>query len=87
MNPIHTTRFQGAGLFYSTAFGMVRVEDWFDRLCGRSWTTAVSNEAAAEYAFRSVTSGLPLDDEVVYGKDERDAGLLLHVSELRAGES
>lgn len=84
---IHSTRFQGAGRPFSTAFGMVVVEDWWDRLSGKSWTVVSSNHAALDYALRSVVAGLPLDDEVVYGKDEHDQGLLLHVSELAAGEN
>lgn len=45
-----------------------RVEDWFDRLLGKSWTQANGNAAAMNYAVESAMAGLPLDDEVVYGK-------------------
>ncbi len=31
---------------------------------------------------RSSMNGLPIDDEVVYGKDEGNLGHLIHVSEL-----
>lgn len=56
-----------------------RVEDWWDRLTGGSWMSANGNPAAILYALR--TAGIPLDDEVVYGKIGA-FGHLVHVSEL-----
>jgi hypothetical protein len=57
------------------------IEDWWDRIAGQSWMTAVGNPAALHYAMRSAANGLPLDDQVVYGKIG-PFGHLVHVSEL-----
>lgn len=61
---------------------LFRVEDWADRVFGQSWTVMAGNPACLKYAMRSALGVLPLDDEVVYGKDERGLGHLIHVSEL-----
>lgn len=58
------------------------VEDWWDRVYGDSWMNANGNFAALNYAVRVATNGLPLNDEVVYGKDDYGLGHLVHVSEL-----
>jgi hypothetical protein len=58
------------------------VEDYWDRVTGSSWLTANGNPAAMHYAMRSGLGQLPMDDEVVYGKDGRGLGHLVHVSEL-----
>ena len=58
------------------------VEDWWDRITGRSWTVENGNWACLHYAMRSGLSGLPLDDEVIYGKDRQNLGHLIHVSEI-----
>lgn len=63
-----------------------RVEDWWDRASGGSWTMAQGNPAAMKYAMRSGLSGLPLDDEVVYGKVGM-YGHLVHISEIVEPES
>jgi hypothetical protein len=57
------------------------VEDWYDRVTGRSWTEAKGNPAAMIYGFRAGMAGLPTDDEVVYGKLGWQ-GMLVHVSEI-----
>jgi hypothetical protein len=59
-----------------------RVEEWWDKLTGKSWMFSDGNPAALMFAMRSGMSGLPLDDEVVYGHDEASIGHLVHVSEL-----
>lgn len=56
-----------------------RVEDYWDRVSGGSWMYANGNPAALQYAVRSV--GIPIDDEVLYGKIG-DLGYLVHVSEI-----
>lgn len=58
------------------------VEDYWDRVTGSSWQTANGNPAAMHYAMRSGLGQIAMDDEVVYGKDERGLGHLVHVSEL-----
>jgi hypothetical protein len=58
-----------------------RVEDWADRLFNKSWMYMDGNPACMIYAMRSGCTGIPTDDEVVYGKVGA-FGHLLHVSEL-----
>ena len=57
-----------------------RVEDWWDRVAGKSWTRCDGNPACI-YAFRAGTSSLPPDDEVLYGKIGA-FGHLVHISEI-----
>lgn len=61
------------------------VEDWWDRLVGRSWTVSDGNPAAMVYAMRigGITGKIPWDDEVVYGKID-GMGHLVHVKEIEA---
>jgi hypothetical protein len=61
-----------------------RVEDWWDRVSGGSWLFAQGHPAALIYAMRSGLSGLPVDDEVLYGKDVGGFGHLVHVSEVQS---
>lgn len=61
-----------------------RVEDWNDRLFGVSWMDMQGHPASLVYAMRSAMAGLPLDNEVVYGKVQ-GFGHLVHVSEIRQG--
>lgn len=58
-----------------------RVEDWWDRVAGKSWKWCDGNPACLEYAMRSASEALPVDDEVVYGKID-GFGKLVHVSQL-----
>lgn len=61
---------------------LYRIEDWWDRVAGRSWTVCDGNPACLQYAMRTGLSGNShLDDEVVYGKID-GLGHLVHVSEL-----
>lgn len=60
---------------------LYRVEDWWDRVSGGSWMNAKGNPACLKYAMRSAMSGLPLDNEVVYGKID-GLGHLIHATEL-----
>jgi len=68
------------------------VEDWWDKLTGTSWGESVGNPAALQYAFRMGATGGSGDDEVLYGKIEKQEsfgvvslGHLVHVSELDVG--
>jgi hypothetical protein len=61
-----------------------RVEDWWDRVSGGSWTYAFGNPTALNYAMRAGLSDLPIDDEVLYGKDSHGFGHLVHVTEVTA---
>jgi hypothetical protein len=58
------------------------VEDWWDRVYGGSWMYANGNFACMHFAARSGVVGLPLDDEVVYGKTGDGLGHLVHASEI-----
>lgn len=58
-----------------------RVEDWWDRIAGKSWGMCDGNPACLEYAFRMGTEGGPTDDEVLYGKIGF-FGKLIHVSQI-----
>lgn len=58
------------------------VEDWWDRVAGKSWMHCDGNPACMEYAIRSGIADLPTDDNVLYGK-VGSYGHLIHVSELR----
>jgi hypothetical protein len=85
-NPIHPQPFDGAGRTYKLAAkGLdgdeIRVEDYWDRVAGKSWMISDGNPAALKYGMRAGFNGLPLDDEVVYGKIGA-FGHLVHVSEL-----
>lgn len=58
-----------------------KIEDWWDRVAGKSWQVAEGNPAAIQYAVRAALNNIPLDDEVVYGKIGA-FGYLFHVSWL-----
>jgi hypothetical protein len=60
-----------------------RIEDWWDRVAGASWTTMHTNPAVVQYGLRIFTTEtVPVNDDVVYGKIGRSLGHLVHVSEL-----
>ena len=59
------------------------VENWWDALTGKSWQVSDGNPAALIYGVRVGTQGLPMDDEVVYGKIQ-GLGVLVHASEIRS---
>ena len=60
------------------------VEDWWDRVNGgTSWMLSDGNPACIDYAIRFSQEGLPMDDEVIYGKIGY-FGKLVHVSQLEA---
>lgn len=58
-----------------------RVEDYWDRVGGKSWMDMKGNPACMNYGIRSGLEGLPFDDEVLYGK-VGSFGHLIHVSEV-----
>lgn len=62
-----------------------RVEDWDDRVFGKSWMVNDGNAASMAYAVRSAMGRLPIDNEVVYGKCPSGMGHLVHVSEITSG--
>jgi len=63
-----------------------RVDDyWHNVSCGAGWkqSSEAGNPAALNYEVRRAANGLPLDDEVLYGKIG-SFGHLVHVSEVVA---
>lgn len=62
-----------------------RIEDWDDRVLGKSWMVNDGNPACIAYAVRSAMGRLPIDNEVVYGKCPAGMGHLVHVSEITSG--
>lgn len=55
------------------------IEDYWENVAGKSWMVSEGNPACLIYAMRSV--GLPIDNEVIYGKIN-GFGYLIHESEL-----
>ena len=56
-----------------------QIEDYWENVSGRSWMVSEGNPACLVYAIRSV--GLPIDNEVIYGKIN-GFGYLIHINEL-----
>jgi hypothetical protein len=63
----------------------LRIEDWNDRVFGRSWEAMEGHPASLGYALRAALGHLPLDNDVVYGKDDRGFGHLIHTHEIAGG--
>lgn len=61
-----------------------KIEDWWDRVAGESWTTCDGNPACLQYAMRSGFAKMPIDNEVVYGKVGA-LGHIVHISEIIEG--
>ena len=61
----------------------LEIEDWHDRIAGKSWMVCDDNPACLIYAMRKHDQPyqVPTDDEVVYGK-WNGLGSLVHVCEL-----
>ena len=64
------------------------VEDWWDRVFGKSWMFADGNPAAIVYALRTGTAAydIPIDDEVLYGHTLDHFGHLVHITEIEIPE-
>jgi len=60
-----------------------RVEDWWDRIAGKSWRDCNGNLACIVYGIRAGMAypSIPSDDEVLYGK-VGVLGHLVHISEI-----
>lgn len=60
-----------------------RVEDWWDRVTGKSWMLCDENPICIDYAMRTGFSEIPIptDNEVLYGKIG-PFGHLVHISEI-----
>lgn len=64
-------------------YATIVVEDWWDRVSGKSWMFSNGSPEATNYAIRSVRDKLPLDNDVLYGKHVgSDYSDLFHVSEV-----
>jgi len=60
------------------------IEDWWDRVAGKSWMVCDGNPACLLFAMRTGFSSIPVpvDNEVLYGMTEDGLGHLVHISEL-----
>ena len=56
----------------------IQIEDWWDRVSGKSWMDCTGNIACLTYAVRDT----PINNEVVYGKID-GAGYLIHIDEIQ----
>lgn len=59
------------------------VEDYWHLIAGKSWMFCDGNHACLDYAMRNI--GLPIDNNVLYGKIG-NAGKLVHISEIEGQE-
>lgn len=62
----------------------ILIEDWWDRIAGKSWMICSGNPACLNYALRTGTSkdlSIPNNNEVVYGKIG-GLGYLVNIIEL-----
>lgn len=57
------------------------VEDWCENVLGCSWMYANGNPTAMMYGVKAGCTGLPIDNQVLYGKIG-GMGALFHESEL-----
>lgn len=87
---MHNAPFEGAGKTFELKSAtpgldgvLFRCEDYWDRVSGMSWMVSEGNPAAIKYGIRAGLTGLPVDDDVVYG-EIGSFGELVHVSELGA---
>ena len=62
--------------------GEFEVEDWWDRFGQGSWMDCDGNPGCIIYSLRAGELHLPIDDEVLYGKNKNGLGDLIHVSEI-----
>lgn len=58
------------------------VDDWFENAMGISWKDCPNNPACLNYALRANHFGIPLDEDVVYGKLPAGEIHLVHNLEL-----
>lgn len=58
-----------------------RIEGRWADIAGRSWQVCDGNPACLHYAVRAADNGLPIDDNVLYGKIGY-LGHLVHISEI-----
>lgn len=66
---------------YGTSNPIIIIEDLWKVVSGISWMFSDDNPACLIYAMRSGFEGLPIDDNVYYGK-VGNLGELVHESEL-----
>ena len=61
----------------------IEIEDWQDRVFGKSWMVCDGNPACLVYAMRTGLSKIPIptDNEVLYGKIG-GLGHIVHITEI-----
>jgi hypothetical protein len=67
--------------FDSLDYKNFRIEDTWKNITGKSWMISDGNLAAMGYGIRSAVGGLPMNDDVWYGK-YNGLGYLVHESEI-----
>jgi hypothetical protein len=65
----------------STRSVSFRLEDWHDRVFGKSWQDAPVDVVERDYSFRVSADYLPRDNEVVYGMLS-GSRYIVHATEL-----
>jgi hypothetical protein len=65
---------------------LCEVEDWADRVFGRSWMVMEANPTALIYAVRSAVAGFPTDDDVLY-THVGGLAFLVHASEIETSRA
>lgn len=63
----------------------IEVEDYWQNVSGQSWMSSNGNPTAMLYGMRSGMQGLPINNDVVYGK-VHGLGVMVHVTELEVIE-
>lgn len=79
----HVTHFQRPNFGGSK----IQIEDWHDRVAGKSWKICQGNPACIVYAVRTAVQSVPVpvDDEVLYGHEvgaSLSLGHLVHITEI-----
>lgn len=59
----------------------ILIEDWWDRISGKSWMYESGNRDCLYYAMRVGYNRLPIDDEVLCGT-VNEVEYLVHISEI-----
>ncbi|KKL46939.1 hypothetical protein LCGC14_2340500 [marine sediment metagenome] len=59
----------------------ILIEDYWMNVAGKSWMDCDNNPACLQYAMRAGLTGLPTDNNVLYGKIGW-LGFLVHVNEI-----
>ncbi len=89
MSIFHTSEFPGAGKTYTIKScdpvlngATIRVEDYWDRVMGSEFWTSAIHPMGPRFMLRREQARFPMNEEIVYGKDQHGFGVMVHVTEL-----